>query len=525
MIQPSWRRAIPVVTFLVAIPAAAHAQGMATDGTLTAVWGDPPAGSSTQPVLRWYLFGDRGDVVDVEISDDLLRRAGGVQALDRRRVSASGVVKRRPDPSGSAPPVLRATSLHAMDPAPAMSGGSAARVGSKPFAVLLCRFGDVADEPRPPSFFETLMGGGYPNMDHYYRELSAGQMDLTGSQVSGWFAMPRPRSDYVDATTGRISLYEIAEDCVRAAGSTVDFAAFSGIVAQYNGQFTESGAGSAYGGSMVMTLDGTPRVWPFAWMPLWAMEHSRYGIYAHELGHALGLPHSSGPYDYTYDSVWDVMSRPYLRWEPAVDAWVPGETIAFHKDFLGWIPPGQKVTVAAADRRRVRLDPHSAAGGGDGVRLVRIPIPGVAAFYTIEARRRIGYDGGLPRATVIMHRVPEPGGPDCTPHRCARVVDPSGNGNPNDNGAMWFPGETFEDGAGVTVTVASATTTGWELEVTVVVPPKPAGLTVARAADAVLANAPLTADEREYLDRMGNRNARYDLGDFLAFVLRENADD
>jgi hypothetical protein len=32
----------------------------------------------------------------------------------------------------------------------------------------------------------------------------------------------------------------------------------------------------------------------------------------------------------------------------------------------------------------------------------------------------------------------------------------------------------------------------------------------------------LSDEEREYLDTMGNRNGRYDLGDFLAYLRRQD---
>ena len=69
-------------------------------------------------------------------------------------------------------------------------------------------------------------------------------------------------------------------------------------------------------------------------------------------------------------------------------------------------------------------------------------------FYTVEARRFAGYDTRLPGEAVIIHSVlPGRSSP-------AWVVDPDNNGNVNDAGAMWLPGETFTDAAnGITVTI------------------------------------------------------------------------
>jgi M6 family metalloprotease-like protein len=491
----------------------------AVTGTLTAVWGDPPPESTADPVVRWHLSDDRGRQVEVELPAELLRRAGGVRAVDRRRVTASGVLMPRPGGTVRDRAVLRVTGLRVVGEPPSAWSHAPPQLGSRPYAVLLCSFTDRPAEPRPPSFFEALMGGGYPNMDHYYREMSGGRMDLAGTRVFGWFPVPRPHDAYFDSGTGGVLLYRLADDCIAAADRHVDFASFSGIILQFNGQLSRSGQGMAWGGSRVLALDGPERVWPVMWMPLWAVEQSRYGIYAHEIGHTLGLPHSSGPYEQTYDSSWDVMSRPYLRWESGLNAWVPGGTIAFHKDLLGWLPDPRRVTLADAAGAPVRLDAHTAPAGGGGVLLVRIAIPGTPDFYTVEARRRAGYDRGLPGEAVILHRVPDPDGPDCTLHRCAEVIDRYGNGDPNDAGAMWLPGDTFDDGV-VRVSVTGATDTGWELVVSVTVPPTPAGLTVARAADALFHGGRLNAGEIEYLDAMGNRNGRYDLGDFLAFVRR-----
>jgi M6 family metalloprotease-like protein len=511
----------------------AQAQDVTATGILTAIWGDPHPSSSATPALRWSLTDDRGQVVDVTISDDVLRRAGSTTALNLRRVRVRGVTERRPDRRSGRPSLLRATGLRVEEESPTGRLHAPPQVGNRPYAVLLCRFADLPATPRPPSFFEALMGDDYPNMGHFYRQASGGRLDLAGSRAFGWFTLPRAHGEYFDSDSGVLLIYRLADDCIAAAASLVDFTAFSGIILQLNGQLSRNGQGMAWGGSRVLALDGPARVWPFLWMPLWAMEESRYGIYAHELGHSLGLPHSSGPYPTSYASNWDVMSQPYLRWDAGHSAWIPGGTIAFHKDLMGWIPEERRVTVSDTAELRIRLEPHTTGPGdaagfrdstgstGHDPLLVRIPIPGTPDFYTVEARRRAGYDQPVPGSAVLFHRVPDPDGPGCTLHRCAEVVDGHGDGDPNGAGAMWMPGETFDDGV-VRVTVIGATDTGWDLTVRVRAPPAPATLTVARAADALFRAAALSAEELEYLDTLGNRNGRYDLGDFLAFVRRQD---
>jgi hypothetical protein len=86
---------------------------------------------------------------------------------------------------------------------------------------------------------------------------------------------------------------------------------------------------------------------------------------------------------------------------------------------------------------------------------------------------------------------------------------------------MWTEGEVFEDGSGVHVSVIAATESGWSVDVVVTAPARPRDLTLDRAASALHGRVELTAEEVHYLDVMGNRNGRFDLGDFLAFVRRE----
>jgi hypothetical protein len=205
-----------------------------------------------------------------------------------------------------------------------------------------------------------------------------------------------------------------------------------------------------------MTLDGLARRWPTTWMASWASVVT----YAHETGHALGLPHSSGPYGKTYDSRWDVMSTGY-SFDAALKEYVAPHTIAYHKDLLGWIPAGRKYLAAVGTSASFELA-RAALPGSDGYEMAQIPIAGSSAFYTLEARRYAGYDavGRLPAEGVVIHRV------NPADHIPAKVVDVDGNGNPNDAGATWVPGEAFIDEAGgVQVRVLAATGGGYRVEV------------------------------------------------------------
>jgi len=171
-------------------------------------------------------------------------------------------------------------------------------------------------------------------------------------------------------------------------------------------------------------------------------------------------------------------------WEPQLEAWVAPHTIAFHKDLLGWIPAARKYVAAAGSTATFELA-RDAVPTAQGYQMAQLPIAGGGGtFYTLETRRFAGYDasGRLPTEGVVIHRV------DLDANVPARVVDADGNGDPNDEGAVWTPGETFTDlQAGVQVRVLSATATGYNVQVST-------GGTLPVAIDSVLAPATMGAD-------------------------------
>jgi M6 family metalloprotease-like protein len=436
-----------VAFFLLALlPAAAHAQQVSVEGRLHAVWEDPIPGEG-QPRLRFFVSESQGGWTELRGAARDARSRAELLSYDRGFVRVTG--RRRTggfaDVSAT---VLDDASVIFQSDASAIDIVSAEPVvsGSQPWVTVMCRFSSSNSTPHAASWYENMLGNGNPGLDSYWRESSFENVNVSGSQAAGWYDLPEAKSAYMNGDLPNLD--KLKTDCAAEADADVHFPDFAGI----NFQFNENIGCCSWGGSTQLTIDGVTRVYRGTWMAPWA----DFNVYAHEMGHGFGLPHSSGPYGNVYDSDWDVMSRGHGAYGGAY-GWIPPHTIAYHKDRLGWLEPGAIAVANAGTSETFELAALSEPAPAGTYHLVEIPVS-TDVFYTLEARVVGGYDDP-PGSAVLINLV----GGHSPP---AQVVDADNDGNPNDDGAMWLPGETFRDAsADITVTVEAETSAGYRVSV------------------------------------------------------------
>lgn len=437
----------------------ASAQQAVLEGWFHIIWYDGPPGSGIQGEI-YVLIDDQGREYQLQLDLKLTEPFGGVLALNHKRVKV--VVEF--GPLGGPARVL------SIQLAPGMTAGVEPITGPQPWVNLLCKFSDIAAEPRALSYFTGLMSNTYPGLDHYWREVSYNNINLVGSASQNWKTLPQPKSYYVTDTS--VNLTALFNDCTAVHDADVYFPNFVGI----NLMLNDNLGCCAWGGSRTATLDGVTKTYRVTWEPPWG--YGNQGVMAHEMGHGWGWPHSSGPYGATYDSRWDVMSNIWDSCPPEDPTYgcVGQGTISYHKDLAAWVPSTRRFVPAFNTVTTIEIDRLNQPGSSTHYLMARIPIPGSSRFYTVEARRFAGYDGvdKIPAEAIVIHHV------DATRANDAWVVDADGNldgacvtpgddanCDPNDAGAQWTPGETYTDAANtIQIRVNSMTATGFSVTIT-----------------------------------------------------------
>jgi hypothetical protein len=195
-----------------------------------------------------------------------------------------------PNPSGSARALLAR-----------MSDLAAAK---KPWAVILCRFqGEAPDsalEGPVEAFFRGVFTPGTGGLVEYWRDVSLGSVDITGSRVFDWVEVDIPRAQAggspqsVPPGPGRSGLIAAA---IRALKGRNDdpMTGFLGQIAVYPHNWAKDGAPAG--------ADWRTPGWSQFWIDGGSDGGTKVGltppfngdITGHEMGHGFGMQHDVGP--------------------------------------------------------------------------------------------------------------------------------------------------------------------------------------------------------------------------------------
>ncbi len=340
--------------------------------------------------------------------------------------------------------------------------------GPLPVLVIPCAFSDAS----PSTTLEVMqraMSGEFPGVGSFISAASSGRASLAGTRVLDWVTIPERIADWFVNSTPSYdpSRYSstLARDeafvarClaeVRRREPTLTVQPFTAIQMMLP---VNLGVSYAYLAPVPLNSVDPSRRIRLVMNSNWAAMSP--GVQAHELGHTLGLLHTFGPYGVQYDSRWDVMSSASHGYDPVSQMRYGTLFNGWHRMRLGWGGDDPVASVPlSAMQDTVLLTPPSAGALARTARIELTPVgPGAARVMTLEARRRDAqFEGALPLEGVVVHRVTA---------RTAIVVDRDGNGNPNDEGAVLRPGETWEDEVeGIAVAVLEELPGGFRVAVT-----------------------------------------------------------
>jgi hypothetical protein len=286
---------------------------------------------------------------------------------------------------------------------------------TRPLAVILCKPSDRLTEPHPPSYYEAMFnetGNGQGGMFDYWRDVSYGQLSVSGTVVKGWYTVPKTVAEWNALARG-----EDIDACASTAKNDVDFSKFAGVVVLTNATgFNED----LYGTAGPVTIAGTS----YNIGGMVAEEDQPMRIIFHEAGHSLGLVHSRVHSRMTatstqsdYGDPWDVMSCDDQCLHGATSyqgTGGPGLNVV-QLTTAGWFPADRGFRSFDISACRLSTVPMAALNHPEvpGYMEVRVPaaIPisfrgtqlTTTDYYAVELRSKDGWDAAIPADTTVIH--------------------------------------------------------------------------------------------------------------------------
>lgn len=289
--------------------------------------------------------------------------------------------------------------------------------GTRKVLVLLVDFSDNEGTTASSSFDEKLFSVGTTatgSMRDYYKEVSYGTFDISGTVTTKWYRAPQVYNYYVNYQGGinqgtyPNNAQKLAEDVVNLANTDIDFSQYDSNGDGYvDGLFiVHAGGGAEADGNMgkiwshkwttsaVVNVDGV-KVLDYTMEP----EDGNIGVFCHEYGHELGLPDL---YDATPAPVAD--SYGLGHWSlMAIGGWLndgktPSHMDAWSKIQLGWVTP----TVPTVNQLSASI-PQSETNA-TVYKLWTNGAP-MKEYFLVENRQQTKFDAYLPGGGLLIYHV------------------------------------------------------------------------------------------------------------------------
>ncbi|MEK6635266.1 MAG: M6 family metalloprotease domain-containing protein [Planctomycetota bacterium] len=306
--------------------------------------------------------------------------------------------------------------------------------GTANIPVILVNFSDTTTTYRKEDFNTLLFGTGTYSMKNYYEAVSYGKFSVSAGTagVVGWYTAAKKHDYYGENDEIDYDKWpgDLVYEAVKAADADVDFSDYDmdndgyvdvvDIVHQGTGEEASSDetdiwshrwaldSAEYYGYSHygVYTTNDRNSKGEYVKIDDYVLEPEKLdnntqetiGVFAHEYGHALGLPDL---YDVDYSSqgigdwslmaggTWNYVQEPGDR--PALmDAWC--------KYFLDWVKPTQ-ITETLTN------EPITNASAAADVYQLRNGEPLSGEYFLVENRQKSGFDAGLPGAGLLIWHV------------------------------------------------------------------------------------------------------------------------
>ena len=277
------------------------------------------------------------------------------------------------------------------------------------WAIVKCRFLDDESDTLPDAAYERLFtgaGAGTGNMVDYFRDVSHGELDLSRSQVFGWYTLSLRKADYagnVDPSTligsqvNRWGLYNACRAAAEAAG--VRLSDYVGVVATMNrgGPWPDGSEGvdlwGAAGGAVFCDRFGLTQ-----------------SLMAHEMSHGYGLKHARRHGSTNdYQDMWDAMStaNSFMERHPEYQ-WIGPGVSAANMQAVNWFDESRlwRLTGSSTDVH-LQLRPvhrHDLSG----ILAIEIPDPEHGARrWLLEFRNKLRWDAAVPEPALLIHYLSE----------------------------------------------------------------------------------------------------------------------